>query len=92
MSANEGGKLCAGQLRYAQFVDWYAAVTFYFLEKLGPQVWMIARPLCLPAEEDAEEEIPESSEEEVVSNGRISASYGARTASMSWTTQFFSSI
>ena len=38
MSANEGGKLCAGQLRYAQFVDWYAAVTFYFLEKLGPQV------------------------------------------------------
>ena len=34
MSGAIGAKRCAGQLRYAQFADWHAPVSFYLVEKV----------------------------------------------------------
>ena len=53
MAVATGAKRCAGQLRYAQFADWHAPVAFYLVEKVEAKVWVIARPLCHPTEEDA---------------------------------------
>ena len=53
MAAPVSGKRCAGQLRYAHFVDWVVPVPFYYVERIPANNWVIARPLCHPDEEDA---------------------------------------
>ena len=56
MAAPASGKRCAGQLRYVHFADWVVPVSFYFVERLSANKWVIARPPCHPDEEDAPEE------------------------------------
>ena len=56
MAAPAAGKRCAGQLRYAHLADWVVPVSFYFVEGLSANKWVIARPPCHPDEEDAPEE------------------------------------
>ena len=56
MAAPAAGKRCAGQLRYAHLADWVVPVSFYFVEGLSANKWVIARPSCHPDEEDAPEE------------------------------------
>ena len=55
MAGPVAGKRCAGQLRYAHFVDWEAPCSYYYVEKLAADKWVIARPTCHPTEEDAPE-------------------------------------
>ena len=77
MAAPASGKRCAGQLRYAHFVDWEVPVSFYYVERVSANKWVIARPQCHPSEEDAPEEhqVQVGSNEEVIVFERMDFSF-----------------